>query len=74
MNKTIGYGTTHRTRTHIIANWTDGTRTYAHARPIQKTGPAPDERVVNALDELLHSLFEWDYMPKYPKRRWKEAK
>jgi len=89
MNKTIGYGTTHRTRTHIIANWTDGTRTYAHARPYRRGNAIPPKRewsklerfvadakldaetrcdagAVNALDEVLHSIFNWDFEPRYP--------
>jgi len=52
----IGYGTARRTRTHIIANWTDGARYYAHARPLRRGCP---------VEAFLAELYCWKAKPKY---------
>lgn len=57
MNTTKGYGTTKRTRTHVISNWTNGARTYAHAKPIKQGWPrrtaVPPKREFTHYERLI---------------------
>lgn len=51
MNIATGYGAIKRTRTHVISCWTDGARTYAHAKPLRGW---PRRTVVPPKREFTH--------------------